>query len=145
LLVEDRTMENVQKHNYLLYLISLLRELPSNGCLATRVWVTLLLESKNQFKSQKYIDEALSHGALRPKRRRFVRSGIRNMHLRSVLRILYDYAWQWRECSKHVFNIELFFFICIVGGGIKVHSTLRPLNGLLCQPRVIMIMEKSVE
>jgi hypothetical protein len=39
----------------------------------------------------------------------------------------------------------LFFLICIVGGGIKVHSTLRPLNGLLCQPRVIMIMEKSVE
>jgi hypothetical protein len=35
-----------------------------------------------------------------------------------------------------------FFLICIVGGGIKVHSTLRPLNGLLCQPRVIMIMEK---
>jgi hypothetical protein len=31
------------------------------------------------------------------------------------------------------------------GGGIKVHSTLLPLNGLLCQPRVIMIMEKSVE
>jgi hypothetical protein len=42
-------------------------------------------------------------------------------------------------CSKVI------FFICIVGGGIKVHSTLRPLNGLLCQPRVIMIMEKSVE
>jgi hypothetical protein len=38
-----------------------------------------------------------------------------------------------------------FFLICIVGGGIKVHSTLRPLNGLLCQPRVIMIMERSVE
>jgi hypothetical protein len=37
------------------------------------------------------------------------------------------------------------FKICIVGGGIKVHSTLRPLNGLLCHPRVIMIMEKSVE
>jgi hypothetical protein len=32
-----------------------------------------------------------------------------------------------------------------VGDGIKVHSTLRSLNGLLCQPRVIMIMEKSVE
>jgi hypothetical protein len=31
-----------------------------------------------------------------------------------------------------------------MGGGIKVHSTLRPLNGLLCQPLVIMIMEKSV-
>jgi hypothetical protein len=30
-------------------------------------------------------------------------------------------------------------------GGIKVHSTLRPFNGLLCQPRVIMIKEKSVE
>jgi hypothetical protein len=39
----------------------------------------------------------------------------------------------------------LHFLICIVGGGIKVHSTLRPLNGLLCQPRVIMIMEKTVE
>jgi hypothetical protein len=37
------------------------------------------------------------------------------------------------------------FFICIVGGGIKVHSTLRPPNSLLCQPRVITVMEKSVE
>jgi hypothetical protein len=26
-----------------------------------------------------------------------------------------------------------------------VHSTLRPLTGLLCQPRVIMMMEKLVE
>jgi hypothetical protein len=34
---------------------------------------------------------------------------------------------------------------CLVGGGIKVHSTLRPLNGLLCQHQVIMLMEKSVE
>jgi hypothetical protein len=42
-------------------------------------------------------------------------------------------------------NIQAFFLVCIVGGGIKVHSTLRPLNGLLCQSRVIMIMEKSVE
>jgi hypothetical protein len=43
--------------------------------------------------------------------------------------------------------VGVFFvlFILLVGGGIKVHSTLRPLNGLLCQPRVIMIMEKSVE
>jgi hypothetical protein len=39
----------------------------------------------------------------------------------------------------------VFFLICIVGGGIKVHSTLQPLNGLLYQPRVTMIMEKSVE
>jgi hypothetical protein len=37
------------------------------------------------------------------------------------------------------------FFFLHSGGGIKFHSTLRPLNGLLCQPRVIMIMEKSVE
>jgi hypothetical protein len=42
--------------------------------------------------------------------------------------------------------LQVFFFlICIIGGGIKVHSTLRPHNGLLCQPQVIMIMEKSVE
>jgi hypothetical protein len=48
-----------------------------------------------------------------------------------------------RSCSTG--EELLFFFICIVGGGIKVHSTLRPLKGLLCQPRVIMIMEISVE
>jgi hypothetical protein len=35
--------------------------------------------------------------------------------------------------------------MCIVGGGIKVHSTLRSLNGLLCQPRVITIIKKSVD
>jgi hypothetical protein len=46
---------------------------------------------------------------------------------------------------KLKFSHIFFFLICIVGGGIKVHSTLQPLNGLLCQPRVIMIMEKSVE
>jgi hypothetical protein len=40
---------------------------------------------------------------------------------------------------------NIFFLICIVGGEFKVHSTLQPLNGLLCQPLVIMIMEKSVE
>jgi hypothetical protein len=44
-----------------------------------------------------------------------------------------------------LFSGDLFFLICIVGGGIKVHSTLRPLNDLLSQPQVIMIMEKSVE
>jgi hypothetical protein len=44
-----------------------------------------------------------------------------------------------------LWHFTIFFLISIVGGGIKVHSTLRPLNGLLCQPRVIMIMEKSVE
>jgi hypothetical protein len=49
-------------------------------------------------------------------------------------------ANRWRQgCEPY------FFLICIVGGGIKVHSTPRLLNRLLCQPRVIMIMEKSVE
>jgi hypothetical protein len=43
------------------------------------------------------------------------------------------------------YQICVFLFICIVGGGIKVHSTLWPLNGLLCPSQVIMIMEKSVE
>jgi hypothetical protein len=42
-------------------------------------------------------------------------------------------------------NFPVFFFFCIVGGGVQ----LDPLgtaanNGLLCQPRVIM-MEKLVE
>jgi hypothetical protein len=37
------------------------------------------------------------------------------------------------------------FLICKMGSGIKVHPTMRPFNGLLCQPRVIMIMVKSVE
>jgi hypothetical protein len=50
-----------------------------------------------------------------------------------------------KEGNKHSGRINNFFLICIVRGGIKVHWTLRPLNGLLCQPRVIMIMEKSVE
>jgi hypothetical protein len=50
-----------------------------------------------------------------------------------------------RHNSEEYIMETYFFLICIVGGGIKVHSTLRPLNGLLCQHRVIMIMEKSVE
>jgi hypothetical protein len=48
-------------------------------------------------------------------------------------------------CSILSLFLISFFLIYIVGDGIKVHSTLRPLNGLLWQPRVIMIMEKSVE
>jgi hypothetical protein len=47
--------------------------------------------------------------------------------------------------DKYKISINLFFFNLHSGGGIKVHSILRPLNGLLCQPRVIMIMENSVE
>jgi hypothetical protein len=42
------------------------------------------------------------------------------------------------KINQLIFNLH-------IDGGIKVHSTLRPLNGLLCQPRVIMIMGKSVE
>jgi hypothetical protein len=56
---------------------------------------------------------------------------------RTLLAVLSNSAW-----------LRLFmviFLICVVGGGIKVHLTLQPLNGLLCQPSVIMIMEKSVE
>jgi hypothetical protein len=47
--------------------------------------------------------------------------------------------------SYKVIHVQHFFFNLHSGGVIKVHSTLRPLNGLLCQPRVIMIMAKSVE
>jgi hypothetical protein len=54
--------------------------------------------------------------------------------------------WFDEGCSELLYQRNfVFFLICIVGGGIKVHSTLRPLNGLLCQPRVIMIMEKVVK
>jgi hypothetical protein len=47
--------------------------------------------------------------------------------------------------SERAKTVHAFFFNLHSGGGIKVHSTLRPLNGLLCQPRVNMIMVKSVE
>jgi hypothetical protein len=47
--------------------------------------------------------------------------------------------------QTHLHSRSFCFLICILGGGSKVHSTLRPLNGLLFQPWVIMIMEKSVE
>jgi hypothetical protein len=43
---------------------------------------------------------------------------------------------------------QILFLIWIVGGGGGVnwvHSALRPLIGLLCQPRVIMMMENLVE
>jgi hypothetical protein len=47
-----------------------------------------------------------------------------------------------------VYLVEITFFNCIVGGGVEsnwVHSALRPLIGLLCQPGVIMMLEKLVE
>jgi hypothetical protein len=39
----------------------------------------------------------------------------------------------------------IIFFICIVGGGIQGPLGIVATSGLLCQPRVIMMMEKSVE
>jgi hypothetical protein len=51
-----------------------------------------------------------------------------------------------KELTNENFTLRLFFFlICLVGGGIKVHSTLRPLIGLLYQPPGDLMMEKSVE
>jgi hypothetical protein len=41
---------------------------------------------------------------------------------------------------------NLIFLIGLMGGGVQLgHSALRPLIGLLRQPRVIMMMEKLVE
>jgi hypothetical protein len=42
-------------------------------------------------------------------------------------------------------ELYTFFLICIVGGGIQGPLGTAATNGLLCQPRVIMMMEKSVE
>jgi hypothetical protein len=43
-------------------------------------------------------------------------------------------------------KINYIFLIGIVGGGIQLGpSALRPPVGLLCRPRVIMMMEKLVE
>jgi hypothetical protein len=44
--------------------------------------------------------------------------------------------------------IVINFLIGLLGGGVEsnwVHSALRPLIGLLCQPRLIMMMEKLVQ
>jgi hypothetical protein len=61
-------------------------------------------------------------------------------------RFPHSLAVTFTACDSATTACELsFFLIWIVGGGIKLHSTVRPLNGLLYQPRVIMIMEKSVE
>jgi hypothetical protein len=62
-------------------------------------------------------------------------------------RFIFSKCIHTRKCT--VYCAVLFLHQCLsktlVEGGMKVHSTLGPLNGLLCQPRVIMIMEKSVE
>jgi hypothetical protein len=77
------------------------------------------------------------------KRKSLAFPGNRTLTVQSVARLYTDWATPITlSCS---FWLLIIFLSCIVGGGIKVYSTLRPLNGLLCQPRVIMIMEKSVE
>jgi hypothetical protein len=41
---------------------------------------------------------------------------------------------------------DVFFLICIVGGGVQLGPlTTAATSGLLCQPRVIMMMEKLME
>jgi hypothetical protein len=69
----------------------------------------------------------------------------RDFLLHDLPKLLPDVPLAVRTRMWYLHDVFFFFLICIVGGGIKVHSTLRPLNGPLCQPRVIMIMEKSVE
>jgi hypothetical protein len=61
----------------------------------------------------------------------------------NIIRMIKSRRMRWAgHVAPNAYRIFFFCLICIVGCGIKVHSTLRPLNGLLCQPRVIMIMEK---
>jgi hypothetical protein len=75
----------------------------------------------------------------------------------SLLGLRFSQRWLWRVSSSEITELclisascwflpWLFFLISIVGGGVQ----LGPLgnaatNGLLCQPRVIMMMEKLVE
>jgi hypothetical protein len=51
------------------------------------------------------------------------------------------------KVQQFIISSSALFLISIVGGVESnwVHSTLRPPIGLLCQPRVIMMMEKLVE
>jgi hypothetical protein len=59
-----------------------------------------------------------------------------------------DYSNVLREFpqSRHVNSWRALFLFAIVVGGVQLgQSTLRPLIGLLCQSRVIMMMEKLVE
>jgi hypothetical protein len=53
-----------------------------------------------------------------------------------------------RSCCLRLWRQKLFFNWYSGGGGVEsnwVHTVLRPPIGLLCQPRVIMMMEKLVE
>jgi hypothetical protein len=61
-------------------------------------------------------------------------------------------SWPYRDSNSGLsivwFEVLLFFnfFSWYGGGGVNwVHSALRPLIGLLCQPRVIMMTENLVE
>jgi hypothetical protein len=45
------------------------------------------------------------------------------------------------KSSPELIAISFFFLICIVGGGIQGPLDTAATNGLLCQPRMIMMME----
>jgi hypothetical protein len=49
------------------------------------------------------------------------------------------------DLSHHQAPSVIYNLICIVGGGIQGPLGTAANNGLLCQPRVIMMMEKSME
>jgi hypothetical protein len=52
-----------------------------------------------------------------------------------------------KESSHLRTQLQIFFLFCIEGGGGGIQGPLgtAATNGLLCPPRVIMIMEKLVE
>jgi hypothetical protein len=55
---------------------------------------------------------------------------------------------QKRENYRKITEKRKDFFNCYSGGRVEsnwVHSALRPAIGLLCQPQVIVMMEKLVE
>jgi hypothetical protein len=74
-------------------------------------------------------------------------------HLSSYVNSQHSRTWsitrmrsRIHHCIIRRFVCIVFFLIVLVGVESNcVHSALRPLIGLLCQPRVIMMMEKLVE
>jgi hypothetical protein len=74
--------------------------------------------------------------------------------LKVSLSLLFFYCSHRITCNKNITTLErrtpvctayIFFQISIVGGGIQGPLGTVATNGLLCQPRVIMMIEKLVE